>query len=77
MATPKSDAKIIWQLGDRTAKLTFAIPYVGELNLTVGAELPGTGVRHMPDEQKGLALRHAKLMLRILINALDKGGTFP
>ncbi len=77
MATPTSDAKLIWQLGDRTAKLTFAIPNVGELSLTVGAELPGTGVRQMPDEQKRLALRHAKLMLRNLMNALDKGGTFP
>jgi hypothetical protein len=77
MVTPTSNAKLIWQLGDRTAKLTFAIPYVGELSLTVEAELPGAGLRQTPDEQKGLALRHANLMLRNLMNALDKGGTLP
>jgi hypothetical protein len=77
MVTPTSNAKLTWQLGDRTAKLTFAIPYVEELSLTVEAELPGAGLRQTPDEQKGLALRHANLMLRNLMNALDKGGTLP
>jgi hypothetical protein len=77
MVTPTSNAKLTWQLGDRTAKLTFAIPYVEELSLTVEAELPGAGLRQTSDEQKGLALRHANLMLRNLMNALDKGGTLP
>jgi hypothetical protein len=77
MDTPTSNAKLIWQLGDRTAKVAFAVPYLGELSLTVATELPGAGLRQTPDEQKALALRHAKLMLRSLMNALDKGGPLP
>jgi len=76
MVTPTSNPKPIWLLGERTAKLTVAIPYVGELSLTVEAQPPGAGPRQAPDEQKGLALRHANLLLRNL-NALDKGGSLP
>jgi hypothetical protein len=39
--------------------------------------LPGAGLCQTPDEQKGMALRHANLMLRNLMNARDKGGTLP
>ncbi len=57
MFTPTSNANSYMQLGDRTAKLTFAIPYVGELSFTVEAEFSGAGLRQTPDEQTGLASR--------------------
>jgi hypothetical protein len=76
VAPTTSNAKLIWQLGERTAQVTYAIPYVGELHLKVEAELPGAGAQ-TPDEQRGLALRHANLLSRNLMNALDERRTLP
>jgi hypothetical protein len=65
-------ANLIWQQGERTAKASYSIPYIGELNVEVHAELPGAGGREPADDQRKLALRHAKLLVRNLVNALDR-----
>jgi len=68
----EAKGKLIWQQGERTAKVHYSIPYVGELNLEVSAALPGAGVREPAEEQRDLALRHVRLLLRNLMNALDR-----
>jgi hypothetical protein len=67
-----SNLKLAWEYGGRSATATFAILNVGELSLRVEAELPGTDGRQTPEEQKQLALRHARLLARNLMNALDR-----
>jgi len=58
--------KLVWEQGQRTAKVTFTIPYVGKLVLEV--EL---GDRETAEERKALAFRQAKLLVRNLANTLD------
>jgi hypothetical protein len=72
MTQTTSTGKPVWQYGERTAQLTFAIPHVGELSLTVHAALPGAGWRQTPEEQKELAMRHAILLVRNLANVLER-----
>jgi hypothetical protein len=67
-----NSAKPNWKYNERTAKLAFALPYVGELFLRVETQLPGSGMRQTPDERKDLALRHAPLLLRNLTSSLER-----
>ncbi|WP_119270578.1 hypothetical protein [Taklimakanibacter deserti] len=64
--------KLNWQQGERTAKASYSIPYIGELNIEVHAELPGAGGPQPADDQRKLALRHARLLVRSFVNALDR-----
>lgn len=67
-----STGKPVWHYGERTAKLTFTVPYVGEVSVTVHAALPGGGWRQTSEERKELAARHAVLLVRNLANALER-----
>ena len=64
--------KLVWEQGKRNARASFTIPYVGKLSLEVETQFPGAGDRESPIEHKELALRHAKLLVRNLANALDR-----
>jgi hypothetical protein len=67
-----SEGKLSWQQTGHQAKASYSIPYVGEVSLNVEAELPGAGDLQTPEEQKELALRHAKLLVRSLAHELDR-----
>jgi hypothetical protein len=68
----ESVEKLTWQQGERTAKASYSIPYIGELKVEVHAELPGTGTPELADDQRELALRHVKLLVRNFVSALDR-----
>jgi hypothetical protein len=67
-----STEKVTWQYGERRAKANFQIPLVGKLSLEVEVQLPGGGVKETADERKELALRHARMLVRLLANSLER-----
>jgi hypothetical protein len=64
-------SKLIWKDGRKSARASFSIPLVGELNIEVESQLPGAGSMQSEAERKALALRHARLLVRNLANELD------
>jgi len=57
--------------GDRHSKAAFTIEYVRRVNIEVESGLLGSGLGLSPQEHRALALRHAKLLVRNLANALE------
>lgn len=73
-ACVETTPKLVWQQERRTAKASYSIPYVGEMHVTVNAELPGAGDRESADERREIALRHVRLLVRNFLNALDRAA---
>lgn len=69
-----STAKLIWQLGERTAKASYSIAYIGELHIEVHAELAGAIGGESADDRRELALRHVRLLVRNFVDALDRNA---
>ncbi len=46
--------------------------HVGELTFEVESAFPGGESAHTPEEQRALAVRHARLLVRNLANELDR-----
>jgi hypothetical protein len=67
-----SKTKLEWNDGERHSKAAFTIEYVGRVNIEVDSALPGSGARQSPEERHALALRHARLLVRNLANALER-----
>jgi hypothetical protein len=67
-----SATKLEWNDGDRQSKAAFTIEYVGRVNIEVESGLPGSGAGLSREERRALALRHAKLLVRNLANALER-----
>lgn len=67
-----SKSKLVWNDGDRLAKAAFTIENIGRVSIEVEAELPGAGPGQSAQERRALALRHARLLVRNLANALER-----
>jgi hypothetical protein len=65
-------AKFVWKDGAKGAQASFTIPLVGEVSLEVEADLPATGAKQTREQRKALAMRHARLLVRNLVNELDR-----
>ena len=68
----KPAGKLTWQQGKQVAKVHYSIPYIGELNLEVYAKLPKAGKMELTETQREIAIRHAKLLARSFVNAIDR-----